>query len=686
MKVNSTEEEKSLISFIKKTNQDSIEDFFGGDIYRVFWCYDVEKHEMIYTEGLENIYGYSFKEFTEQNLWNKVFTDKGNIEAKIEDAFEKAQPFSLEYEIIRKDGSAGWVITKGRPIKTADNKLAYFHGVTREITEKKFSEIEMAESKNKYQTLVENYAHGIYISNGKFQYVNQRLVDMTGYSEKELLEMDYMELLDEESKNLVKKRSENFRNGIGNEKNIIISIIRKNKKKITAELRSSIIKYNDKHATIGTIHDITEKKKAQEMMNNLAYYDQLTGIPNRNSFYKTVTKQLKKGKYSDKLALLFIDLDQFKIINDTFGHQAGDKLIKEAAIKMNEIVGKKGFLARYGGDEFVITMKYAEIEQVKELSKKLIKDVPLSLTSEIKTTLSIGISLFPEHGKEIGTLLRYADIAMYHTKRDENRKLNYSIYNNLLSSKTARINKLLSSFKKAIDEAQFSLVYQPKVELKTNKLIGIEALIRWEHPELGNISPAEFIPLAEKNGYINAIGDWVLNKAINDVKQLDRNIILNVNISSRQLLEDSFIVKIQQVLEATQYPSEYLNLEITESVAILDVEMTIKILNELKKTGVNISLDDFGTGYSSLSYLTRLPIDCLKIDKSFLYEIEIEESKEAIIKSIITVAHNLNMKVIAEGIETEQQLDILRSLDCDEGQGYLFSRPVPLEEIRKFMR
>jgi diguanylate cyclase (GGDEF)-like protein/PAS domain S-box-containing protein len=680
---------KSLISFLKITHQDSI-DFLGEDSNIVFWSYDMKTGKMIFTEGLERIYHCNYEDFT-KNFWNKwIHPENREVEEILIKAFLSKKPFNIEYKILRADGSKGWVRAKGRPVFNSHQEVICFNGHTHDISKRKFAETELADSASKYKLLVENSVLGVYITQeGRFQYANQQMADMTGYSEQELLEMNsdqfFNQLLDEESKALVMARISNFLSGNDNGSQEIV-IIKKDKTNIHAELRSSLITYQGRPALMGTLLDITEKKQAQEMVNHLAYYDTLTGIPNRNLFYKTVNQKLIEAKMnSHKLALMFIDLDQFKVVNDTYGHHAGDLLIKQAAEKMKEIFVDKGFVSRFGGDEFVVLMPYEEMESIVGLANRIIKEIPDSLTSDIKTVPTIGISLFPEHGGEIESLLRFADIAMYHSKRDENRNQNYSIYNGSLSNENLRLNKLSSDLQNATELGQFYLVYQPKIDLCTNQVEGIEALIRWAHPEYGNISPLDFIPLAEKNGQINKIGDWVLEKAISDIKKMDDSIMLNVNISAKQLLQDSFGEKIQAILKANEFPAKNLNLEITESVALYDIGKTVGVLEQLGSFGIRISLDDFGTGYSSLSYLTRLPVHYLKIDQSFVNEMEHDNSKRTIVKSIISVAHSLNLKVVAEGIETREQAELLAEYHCDIGQGYYFSRPQTFDDLLKYM-
>lgn len=677
---------KGLIPFLTATEQNEL-DFLGRDINIIFWSYDVKTNEFLFTEGMEKIYGYKYEEINGLGIWDILYKHADiNMKDVLAEAIRKLEPFKEEYKVTKRDGTVGWVRTKGRPIFSAQNELLRYNGHSLDISINKFFEIEREESENKYRTLVENYALGVYISqDGKYKYVNDRLSEITGYSQAELLDMEFDQLLDSDSKDIVLKRVHNFLNGKKNEMTEI-NLVHKDTSTKRVELYSTLISYQDKLALMGTILDITEKKQAQEMVNYLAYHDSLTDIPNRNLFNERSHHELLEMRDTEKkAALLFIDLDQFKIVNDTLGHHEGDIILKKIATKIKVLVGDKGQIARYGGDEFVVLLKYDELHEVEEFSNILLHEIPHSISCQIKVSPSIGISLFPQHGKDIESLIRFADMAIYDLKSNDNRKQNYIFYDEFMSTNRIRTNQLSNDLHNAIDEHQLYIAFQPKLNMNTLKIEGLEALIRWNHPLYGNISPDEFIPLAENNGFIHKMGDWVLKNAINETLKLHHPITLNVNISTRQLLRGTFVESIKTILEETQFPAAKLNLEITESVALHDVEKSVEILNQLKSIGILISLDDFGTGYSSLSYLTKLPVDYLKIDRSFINDLENNDSNKTVVKSIIKVAHSLNMKVTAEGIETKKQAEILRKYGCDNCQGYYFSKPLPFNEIQVYL-
>lgn len=681
-------EMRSLCSFFESTQQDSME-FLGKDVHAVFWSYDLGTLELTVTEGVEKLFGYTASELSNPHMlanFNFFFQKNETLRENLNDYILRQTPFDLEYKAERKDGSTIWVKTKGNPVFDSNQKIIRYNGVIQDITVKVNKAAELAESAAQYQTLLERSAQAVYIAqDGKYQYVTQQMVEITGYSMDELIGMDYDQILDKESVELVLRRVVTFLDGKDNGSQEI-NVIRKDQSKRIVELRSSVINYKGKPALMGTVLDITEKKQALELANHLAYYDVLTGLPNRNLLFKKMDPFLKVAEEKEtKVALLFVNLDQYKKITDTFGHHAGDEVLKEAGSKLAELLPGTGFIARYGDNEFVALIPYADIAGIKELAEKMIRDVPLALSGEIKDALTIGISLFPEHSDDSVELLRFADIAVYQSRRDENRQQNYNFYSPCMKEDVLRTNKLANDLQKGVELKQFHLVYQPKIWLDSERLEGVEALIRWEHPAYGNISPLDFIPLAEKNGHIIGIGDWVMETAILDIQKVDMPIILNVNISMKQLLQPSFAGKVESVIKRTGFPAERLNLEITESEVIHDIEGTIEKLEQLKKLGIKVSLDDFGTGYSSLSYLVRLPIDCLKLDRSFVNQLETDELKKTMLRVMIQGAYDIKREVIAEGIETKEQADLLRSYNCKMGQGYYFSKPLPFPELLRYI-
>ena len=445
---------------------------------------------------------------------------------------------------------------------------------------------------------------------------------------------------------------------------------------------------------LGAISDISELKAAQIQMETLAFYDPLTGLANRRLFKNRLEKSLKNLSRSDhSMALMFLDMDQFKHINDTQGHDAGDILLKEVVSRINTAVRNTDLVSRIGGDEFTILLSDVKnIQEVKSVAENILRSVsrPIRVKGqEISTSVSIGITMAPGDSDDINTLMKNADLAMYSAK--ESGRNNYQFFSEDLNHSILQGLALEKELKEAIQRNQFTLLYQPKVSLFDYHPTGVETLIRWNHPEKGLLTPNEFIPVAEETGQIIDIGTWVLEQACRQISSMIRENILPpeakiaVNLSAKQFSDPNLVTHIVNVLEVTRIPPHALELEITESTLMDDVEAAIDIMRELKSTGVSIAIDDFGTGYSSLSYLKRLPIDVLKVDRSFVMDIPEDENDMAITAAVIAMAHKLGLKVVAEGVETLEQLQFLRQNNCDEGQGFLISRPLSLGQLHQFL-
>jgi diguanylate cyclase (GGDEF)-like protein/PAS domain S-box-containing protein len=445
---------------------------------------------------------------------------------------------------------------------------------------------------------------------------------------------------------------------------------------------------------VAVVNDITDKKRAEQELRYLANYDTLTGLPNRALLSERLGRAIVRARRQEtRVAVLFLDLDRFKDINDSLGHAAGDRLLKAAASRIQTTISASDTVARLGGDEFTVILEDVEsLAAVERMAREILTafSMPLEVDDrhDVNITPSLGISLYPDHALVPTDLLKFADTAMYQAKAEGRNT--FQIYNETMDAESRRRAQILASLRKAIDKGEFRLVYQPRMSLSDGTITGVEALIRWHSTELGDISPMTFIPLAEESGLIIPIGEWVLQEACQTLKRWRNHnltdLSMAVNVSAIQLLRGNLKQSVKRALEETGIPANRLELEITESMVMENAEQSTKLLNEIRDLGVSLAIDDFGTGYSSLVYLKRLPINTLKIDKAFVGDLVDDPDDEAITATIITMSHSLGLNVIAEGVENEQQLRYLREQGCDEIQGYWLSPPIDGHRCLAFIR
>jgi diguanylate cyclase (GGDEF)-like protein len=438
---------------------------------------------------------------------------------------------------------------------------------------------------------------------------------------------------------------------------------------------------------VATQEDITERRRAEKQIAHLAHYDALTDLPNRVLFREQLERELERTRRGEQLAMLYIDIDEFKSVNDSLGHPVGDELLKAVASRLRNCVRETDFVARLGGDEFAIVQTgISQPGDVMELVRRIyeaIREPCECLGHHVATDASIGIALAPHDGTDLDQLLKSADLAMYGAKADGRRT--YRFFEPEMDARVKARRTLELDIRQAIVDGAFELHYQPVVNLRTDEVVGCEALLRWHHPVRGMISPAEFIPVAEETGLICEIGEWVLATACAEAKNWPPNVKVAVNVSPVQFKSHAFALKVADVLSTTGLAANRLELEITEAVLIRDDDAALTMLQQLRTIGVRIALDDFGTGYSSLSYLRRFPFDKIKIDRCFVDDIAGTTGSSSIVQAVINIADAQSMTTTAEGIETEQQREMLRELGCTEMQGFLFSRPRPVAEIRMLL-
>lgn len=443
---------------------------------------------------------------------------------------------------------------------------------------------------------------------------------------------------------------------------------------------------------LGISRDITVRRENEEKIQKLEYFDPLTALPNKLQLRLRVEHDLSiVERQNEQLAVLFIDFDHFKNINDTLGHAVGDKLLVKVAKRLKTLLRQVDTLSRQGGDEFVVILPGVSVDDAAHMAKRILQVIeqPIKLEeNELIITASVGIALYPSDGKDCDTLFKCADAAMYLAK--QNGRNNYRFFTSEIQSRSARILSLENALRYAQTRCELSLYYQPQISLHDGKIVGVEALIRWQHPEFGAISPVEFIPIAEDSGQILLIGEWVMRTAASRMKQwIDMGfpaMSVSVNLSAVQFHHAHLSKLVSTIIDEVKLPPWYLEIELTESVAAQNPVHAIETMNELSAKGIRLSIDDFGTGYSSLSYLKRFKVYKLKIDQSFIRDISIDPEDREIVKTIIALGKSLGLKTIAEGVETKEQLDFLKENGCDEAQGFYFSKPLSVTDLEALLR
>lgn len=658
------------------------------------WELDLIKNTLYWSDEVYRIFGLKPQEFSatyEAFLKYVHPEDIDMVNSIYMLSIKEKRGYYVEHRIVRENGEIGFVEescehefdNSGNPIKSV--------GTVHDITRRKNAENELILA----SAVFEKMNDGVLITDEKQQIVtiNSAYGAISGYVIEEIRGKTPNTFSSGWHDKVFYQNLWNELNQNGHWGGEIIDR-RKNGELYTAEL-SIIAMYNkDGKLTnyISIVNDISEKKQKESLIHNLAYFDALTKLPNRVSFQERVISKIPSlQRNSKRMALFFIDMDNFKNVNDTFGHFTGDKFLIEVAKAIKEILREQDTLARLGGDEFTVILE--DVEDVLDIgfvAEKIIErfKTPIIVDGrEFYTGASIGISIYPDDGTTYEELVKAADTAMYQVKESE--KNSYQFYTQSMNEKITERSLIENDLRSAINEHELFLEYQPKVNLQTKKVYGMEALVRWKHPDVGLIRPDKFIGISEETGQISQIGLWVAREAISDTKALHdegSKLIISINVSSKQLNDDAFIDDICAIADDIGLDKSYIELEITESHIMKNVDKSLSILNALYERGFKLSIDDFGTGYSSLSYLKKLPAKTIKIDRSFVLDIDKDEDDRSIVAAIIAMARSLGKDVIAEGSETKEHIDTLKVLHCNQIQGYYFSKPLRIEKFREFIK
>ncbi len=568
---------------------------------------------------------------------------------------------------------------------------------------------QLTESERLHRYLVNTSPDIIYVldQTGHFTFVNERIESLLGFSKETLIGKHYSLLVHHDDMEKAKYVFNERRIGNRASKNVELRLKCNHDegdrhfstRTIPIELSSMGMysgedgKQNKYLGTYGIARDVTERKQAEETINFQAYHDLLTKLPNRALLRDRLSLAISQAKRdNENLAVMFLDLDRFKNINDSLGHIIGDELLQQVSSRLKGCIREGDTLSRFGGDEF--TLLLPKISHCRKDPAMLAEKITNALKApfhidghELYVSTSIGIALYPQDGTTMDSLIKHADIAMYHVKGQG--KNGYQFFSDEMNAPYFEKLSLETGIHKALDNDEFSLVYQPQINLRTGEIVGVEALLRWDHPEHGAIPPAEFIPFAEESGLIVDIGRWVIKTAAAELRQWHQSGVTHlrmaINMCARQLMQSDIVDYMVDTLKKNKLPGNAFEIEITEHAILDDMDSVIRKLTELSNFGVTIAIDDFGTGYSSLSYLHKLPIQTLKIDRTFLKESRIYKGDNTIINTIVAMAKGLNLNVIAEGVETHAQLDYLREIDCSEAQGFLFGKPLPADIISQLL-
>ncbi|MGI2183501.1 EAL domain-containing protein [Shewanella oncorhynchi] len=619
--------------------------------------------------------------------------DRERFKFELNEHLQGRSPFfEAEYRVERSPGNWVWILDRGKVVEkdSLDNPIR-MTGTNRNITSRKLIENELVLSSQVLNSMNEAVVVGGL--NYRIRSVNPAFCAITGYTERQITDRHFIHLAfsrqQRELFNTIEQQLLRHKHWVGE-----LWIRNKQRQAILVwlEINQVIDIKGETSHFVAVFTDITERKKAEEDLRFLASFDTLTGLPNRTLFQDRLNHAITQAHRANNIvALLFLDLDRFKHINDSMGHHVGDLLLKAVARRLQNAVRDGDTVARLGGDEFTIILEgVAKTKAATLISEKVLRafQTPFLLDDKTLTiSTSIGISLYPNDADNADSLIKFADTAMYHAK--SSGRNNFQFYTSKLNEIATRHVQLESGLKEAIQRKELSLVYQPKFCLRDGSLTGLEALLRWYHTELGPISPVEFIPLAEETGIITQIGHWVINHACQQLAEWNslgfNGITIAVNLSARQLKAD-IISTIEVALAVSGLPAQSLELELTESMIMGNPQESVSILSKLKALGLTIAVDDFGTGYSSLSYLKRFPIDTLKIDREFVRDITNDPDDAAITSAIIALAHSLELNVVAEGVETQEQLNFLAMQGCDQVQGFLLSKPLNAEDCLTLLK
>lgn len=658
------------------------------------WDWDIPTGDLWWSDEIYRIFGLEPQEFgaTYEAFLNTLHPDdRQKVQSAVGEALEGRKEYDIEHRIILPNGQIRHVHEQGHISRQPDGTPIHMLGTVHDITARKEAEAKLLLASK----VVESTIEGVLVTDTDLNIVdvNNAFTKITGFTREEAVgQQPRMLQSGWHDKEFYRqmwtslKETGNWQGEIWDRK--------KNGELYAGNLSISSIKDEKENVVnyVAITNDITEKKEWEKQIHNLAYYDVLTALPNRSLFKDRVEQRLNVAEhYGEKLAILFLDLDNFKVINDSLGHHVGDLFLKQVADRIQSICAKENIVARLGGDEFTIMMEYIKDPGEPRMAAQKILDIlskPFGVEGkEVYSGASIGISIYPDDGEDYDTLIMHADTAMYHVK--EAGRNGFQFYTESMNNQAFERLLIENSLRHAVANGQLFLEYQPKVCLADKHIAGMEALVRWRHPDLGIVPPYKFISIAEETGMITEIGHWVLEEACRQTKiwhaQGFDKLKISVNVSAHQLKREDYVRSVEAVLDLTGFDAAQLELELTESALMENIDATLHKMLRLKAHGISFSIDDFGTGYSSMSYLKKLPAEVLKIDRSFVMDSHRDEEDRSIMAAIIALANSLGMQTVAEGAELEEHITILTKLGCTKVQGYYYSKPLPPDAFEAFL-
>ncbi len=623
--------------------------------------------------------------------------DRERVARVIRDALESGLPFDVEYRIRRADGYLCWVLERGVGVRDERGRVTWIEGYIQDISERMAVDEMLREAVRRYESLFEHATEGIFQTtpDGHYLSANPALARIYGHASPDDL-IAHLRDIQRQLYIQPARRTEfvHLMQSQGSVRNFESQVHRRDGSIIWISENARAVKDADGSVQFyeGTVVDITERKQHEAALEYQANHDSLTGLPNRSLLRDRIEQAIAKARRDGNLvAVVFVDLDHFKLINDSLGHHVGDRLLLEMASRLTACVRSNDSVARQGGDEFVLVLTEQHNEdEILAVTSRLLDTISqpwVDSGQEYGLSCSIGISCYPRDGEDPDALLRCADAAMYQAKASG--RSTYHFYTPELNQAISERLELENSLRHALERNEFRVYYQPRIDIASGRIVGAEALIRWDCPGKGIVPPDSFISIAEETGLIIPIGQWILREACRQNSRWLRTglppIAVSVNLSPIQFRHTGLVQAVADALHEAALDPARLELEVTESFVMHDAERINVAMQSLKALGVDISVDDFGTGYSSLSYLKRFPVDRLKVDKSFVRDIDSDPDDAAIVRAIITLGHALGLRVVAEGVETRAHLDYLRQHGCDEVQGYYFSRPVPAAQMEALL-